>query len=198
MANPILRSFRSLHMFSGRDSQGQFWPYAGVAILLILAFAFIAMPFAVHDIFADMERFATEHPEAATVQRSPTSYSMSIDGSQPDAPHMDLSNFFLVMRGIVLLAVVLLSAAVSRRLHDCNRPAWFGLAPAIFLVAGIVLMPRMMDDMMTSPEPNFGMLGLLFLNNILYLVTLAGLIVQCALKGTAGPNRYGPEPTPAI
>lgn len=195
MTNPVLRGFRSLHVFSGRDTQSQFWPYAGVAVFLILAFAFIAMPFAVQDIFADMERFAAEHPEAVTVQQSPTSYSMSIDAGHPDAPQMDLSNFFLVMRGVVLLAVVLLAAAVSRRLHDCNRPAWFGLAPAIFLATGILVMPTMMNDMMNSSEPNFGLLGLLFLNNMLYLASLVGLIIQCAQKGVAGPNRYGPDPT---
>ena len=35
---------------------------------------------------------------------------------------------------------------------------------------------------------------LLFLNNLLYLVALASLIVLLVLGGTAGPNRFGPEP----
>lgn len=196
MPNPVLRGFRTLHVFSGRDTAGQFWPYAGVAVALIFAFMFVALPLAMQDIFADMERFAAEHPEAVTVHQSATSYSMSIDAGHPDAPSMDLSRFFLVMQGVVVLAVILLSAAVSRRLHDCNRPAWVGLVPVIFLIGGIVLMPRIMDDFMTSHEPDMGLFGLLFLNNMLYLATLAGLVIQCALKGTPGANRYGPAPEP--
>lgn len=194
MANPVLRGFAVIGRFSGRDSRGQFWPYAGVAAALVMAFAFIAMPFVMQDIFGDVERFAAEHPEAVTVQQSATTYSMSIDANHPNAPQIDLSNFFLVMQGAVLLALALLAAAVSRRLHDCNRPAWWGLLPAIFLVIGTVTVPVIMEDMMNAPVPNFGLLSLLFLNNVLYLASLVGLIIQCAQKGTAGSNRYGPEP----
>lgn len=198
MANPILRGFRSLGSFSGRDPAGDFWPYAGVVLIAVFAFAAVAMPLAMQGMFADMQQFAAEHPEATTVQQSPTSYSISIDAGHPDAPQLDMSNLFLVLGGVVALAAILLAAAVSRRLHDGNRPAWFGLAPLIFLTAGLVLFPRMMDDFMGSSEPNMGLFGLLFLNNILYLITLLALVVQCIQKGTTGPNRYGPEPEPRI
>lgn len=198
MANSILRGFRSLHVFSGRDTQAQFWPYAVVVFVAVFVLAGIGMAFAMQGMFAEMQQFAVEHPEAVTVERSATSYSMSIDANHPEAPQPDLSGVFVMMGGVVTLVVVLLAAAVSRRLHDCNRPAWLGLAPVIFLTSGLVLFPRMMDEMMASPEPNMGLFGLLFLNNILYLVTLGVLILQCALRGTAGPNRYGPAPAPLI
>ncbi len=196
MANSILRGVCSLHSFSGRDPRAQFWPYAIVVFVTVFVLAGMAMAIAMQGLFADLQQFAVEHPEVVTVQRSATSYSMSIDAANPKAPQPDLSIVFTLLGGVVAAAVVLMAAAVSRRLHDCNRPAWLGLAPVIFLISGLVLFPRMMDEMMNSPEPNMSLFGLLFLNNILYLVTLGALIVQCALKGTAGPNRFGPAPIP--
>lgn len=37
----------------------------------------------------------------------------------------------------------------------------------------------------------------MFVNNILYLITLVILIVLLALPGTRGPNRFGPDPVAA-
>lgn len=194
MTNAILRGLRSLHLFPGRDTAGQFWPYAAVVVTVTILVMGAGMSFAIQGLLADMQQFAADHPEATTIERSATSYSMSIDASHPDVPQLDLAPAFGVMAGVVALTAVLLAAAVSRRLHDCNRPAWLGLVPVIFLTSGLVLFPRMMDEMVNSAEPSMGLFGLLFLNNILYLVTLAALILQCALRGTAGPNRYGPAP----
>ena len=47
---------------------------------------------------------------------------------------------------------------------------------------------------MQSDEAAFGPFLLLFANNVLYMVSLIGLIVLLAMKGAPGPNRYGPEP----
>ena len=35
MANPIVRGFRNIARFSGRDSRGEFWPYAAVVFALV-------------------------------------------------------------------------------------------------------------------------------------------------------------------
>jgi uncharacterized membrane protein YhaH (DUF805 family) len=86
-----------------------------------------------------------------------------------------------------------LAAAVTRRLHDTGRAGWWGLPPLIFLIAGLALFPRMMATMMQSDEAAMGPFFLLFANNVLYMASLVGLIILLALRGTAGPNRYGPE-----
>jgi uncharacterized membrane protein YhaH (DUF805 family) len=194
MANPILRGFRNIARFSGRDGRGQFWPYAGVVVLAVFVFAAVALPLSMQGLFAEMEAFAVAHPEAATVHSSPGSYSIAIDAGHPLAPSPDLSGFFLTLTIMVILAVVLLAAAVSRRLHDCNRSALFGLVPVAFLAGGLILMSRLLASVSGAGEPNLALFGLLFANNALYMAALLALIVQCALEGRPGPNRYGPKP----
>lgn len=194
MTNPVVRGLTAIGRFSGRDSPGQFWPYAGASVALVFALAMVAMPIALQGILADLHIFAMAHPDAATIERSPTSYSISIDAGHPDAPQLDFQPFFMVVAAMAGALVILLAAAVSRRLHDCNRPAFFGLIPVVFLGGGLTLFPLMMQDFMTSQEPDLRLFGAVLLNNLLYLASLAALIIQCAWRGTPGPNRYGEEP----
>jgi uncharacterized membrane protein YhaH (DUF805 family) len=194
MANPVLRGLTAIGQFSGRDSLGQFWPYAGVVFALVFALAAVAMPVAMQGVLADMQSFANEYPEAATVERSSTSYSIAIDAGHPDGPQLNLTAFLMVLAAMVTSAIFLLAAAVSRRLHDCNRSALLGLVPVAFLVIGLILFPLMMRDFTNSSEPDLRLFGLLFLNNLLYMVSLLALVIQCAQRGTPGDNRYGAEP----
>jgi uncharacterized membrane protein YhaH (DUF805 family) len=95
---------------------------------------------------------------------------------------------------MVLACVGLLAAAVSRRLHDSGRRAYWGLMPLPFLLFGLTAFPAMMTQMTASGEPDLSLFFLLFFNNLLYMVALVSLIVFLALRGTTGPNRFGPEP----
>jgi len=194
MANPIVRGFRSIARFSGRDSRGEFWPYAGVVFALVFISFGIAMSVVMNEMFAGMQTFAATHPEAATVHSSPGSYSISIDASHPDAPELNLGPFFATLASMVLACVGLLAAAVSRRLHDSGRRAYWGLMPLPFLLFGLTAFPAMMTQMTASGEPDLSLFFLLFFNNLLYMVALVSLIVFLALRGTTGPNRFGPEP----
>lgn len=193
MANPIARGFRNLARFSGRDTRGQFWPYAGVVFALVFLACGGVMAFVMNDLFAEMQQFAAEHPEAATIQSSPGSYSISVDASHPEAPMPDLGAFFATLAGMVLTMVGLLAAAVSRRLHDSGRRAFWGLMPLPFLLFGLTGFPIMMTQAMASEAPNLGLFFLLFFNNLFYMVALVSLIVLLTLRGTIGPNRFGPE-----
>lgn len=196
MSNPIVRGLLSIATFSGRDRRGQFWPYAGAVVVLTFMVMAVCLPWAMSDTFAEMQQFAAQHPEAATVHSAPGQYSIEIDPTHPNAPMPDFRAFFAVLALAVGLAVALLAAAVSRRLHDRNKSALWGLLPVVFLSTGLVAFPAMMNDMMSSPRPNMGLFLLLFLNNVVYLLSLAGLVIVLSLPGNAGPNRFGPEPNP--
>lgn len=193
MANPIIRGFRNVTRFSGRDKRGQFWPYAGV-VFAVSFFAFgVCMALVMNAIFADMSAFAVAHPESATVQSSPGHYSIQIDGQHPEAPVPDFTLFFVGLWAMVGTVVVLLAAAVSRRLHDRNMRAYWGLLPVPFLAVASTGFPLLMHQAMQGEEPDMGLFLLLFLNNMVYLVALVTLIIMLAMRGTVGPNRFGPE-----
>lgn len=194
MANPIIRGFRSIARFSGRDTRGQFWPYVAVVFTLVFVTSGIAMAYVMSGIFTEMQQFAAEHPEAATIRSSPGNYSISVDASHPEAPMPDVGPFLATLAATVLMAVGLLAAAVSRRLHDSGRRAFWGLMPLPFLLVGLMGFPVLMSRMTASEEPDLGLFFLLFFNNVIYIVALASLIVLLALRGTKGPNRFGPEP----
>jgi uncharacterized membrane protein YhaH (DUF805 family) len=194
MTNPIIRGFGGVLRFSGRDTRGQFWPYAGVVFALVFLGFGMVMSVVMNGMLAEMQQFAAEHPEAATIQSSPGSYSISIDASHPEAPMPDLRPFLAAMAAMALTAVSLLAAAVSRRLHDSGRRAFWGLMPVPFLLFGITAFPLVTTQMMASEEPDLSLFFLLFLNNIAYLVALVSLIALLARQGTQGPNRFGPAP----
>lgn len=194
MANPVMQGLCGLTRFSGRDARSVFWPYAGVVIAGVFLGGGLAIAWAMEPVFRDMARFAAEHPEATTVQAAPGHYSISIDGSHPDAPVPDLARFFSVLAGIVGLAIALLAASVSRRLHDIGRRGWWGLLPVPFLAFGMIAFPIMIRDITTNPTPNLGLFFAIFASNVVYMLALATLVVLLCLRGAPGPNRFGEAP----
>jgi uncharacterized membrane protein YhaH (DUF805 family) len=193
MANPIVRGFRKLTQFSGRDTRGEFWPYAGVVFALVMVLgggaggvmmSRIMGEFVPHVIAPAMIASSLAPSDTVRVEVVETSPS-------PLAVMPDFTPFFWVQGATVLVFIGLMAAAVVRRLHDRNLPGWWGLAPVPFVAFGVFGMLLMLKSAMDTGMPNFALGGLLFLNNLLYMVTLIGLIIVLAQKGTPGPNRYG-------
>lgn len=194
MANPIIRGFSNLTRFSGRDRRVQFWPYAAVVLVLAFVAIGIGMGAVIGEVFRDMQAFAAAHPEATTVHSSPGSYSISVDASHPEAPIPDLTGFSITLGGCVIGAILLLAAAVARRLHDSGRSALWGLLPVPFLLFGIGFFPVLTQSMMAAEEPDLGLFFLLFANNMIYIGALGILVVLLCLGTARGANRYGEEP----
>lgn len=194
MANPIAHGFKSLTRFSGRDRRKTFWPYAAVVIFVTYALSMVFGFMAMIPMFTQMAEYASAHPEQTTVVAGPGEYSVSIDQGAPDVPVPDMSGFMYVMGAMSLFAVVLLAAAVSRRLHDSGRSGFWGLMPVPFLAAAMILTPSIMQATMAGMDPDMRLAGLLFLNNGLYFLALAVLIVFLCLPTKAGANRHGAEP----
>ncbi|MFJ6025181.1 DUF805 domain-containing protein [Brevundimonas sp. NPDC092305] len=193
MSNPLTHGFRNLTRFSGRDRRGLFWPHAAIVFILVFAVISIGMTFVITRMFGDTQSFAVANPDAVTIQSSSREYSMQVDPGYAGAPGIpEFKLLFAVVTGGVVLAIILLAAAVSRRLHDTGRAAWWGLVPAAFLGVCICLYPMAMQDMITSPTPNFALFGAGLVSGMIYNVTLVILIVMLALPGRLGPNRYGP------
>jgi len=189
----VRHGFTSLTRFSGRDPAQRFWPYVGAVIALFFFAAFATMAPIMAGTFARMQAFAAEHPDQATVTQGPGSYSIQIHGNHPELMP-DVTPFFTVMQVGAAVAVLLLAAAVTRRLHDRGRRGWWGLPPVIFLAGGLTLFPRVFQSTLggeVTPD-TMALFGLMMANNLLYLASLALLVVLLAGAGQPGENRFGP------
>lgn len=189
MMNAILNGFRRLADFRGRDRRGQFWPYALTVVAVSFIGLWLGMIPAMTTIFEHASAVAATNPEAATVVSGPGHYSVEIH----DQAYMpDMGPFFLVLRIGVAAIVVLLAAAVTRRLHDTGRAGYWGLPPVIFLTVGLTAFPIVMAKFMAEDGSGMSLFLLLFLNNMLYIASLIGLIILLSLDSKTTANRYGP------
>ena len=180
---------KNLANFRGREERRQFWPWVGLVMVISMGGMASAIAPVIHDAFAKVRRFAIEHPDQVTATRGPGSYSVQVHGYHPELlPDLDA---LVGGAGVVVTgAVLLLAAAVVRRLHDCGRRGLWGALPLPFLASGLALMPRLFH----MADPDLGLFALLFANNLIYIASLVLLVVLLTGRGTAGDNRFGPPP----
>lgn len=194
----LKEGYFGLFRFGGRMALGPFWIYAGVNMLL----AFIATAFAFDPVFkkmaADTARIAREHPEDVTITQGPGHYSVQIRGNHGEI----MPDLEYLVGGMVAISAVfflLMAAAAVRRLHDSNRNGIWVILPVPFLMAGLILMPRLAEQIQQSAgspdvRPFMGPFLLLMANNALYLLSILILMVLFALSGSQGANRFGEPP----
>jgi uncharacterized membrane protein YhaH (DUF805 family) len=181
----IRHGLANLARFSGRDDRATFWPYAGmVAGLLVIGTALVAVPVAM-----------SVSARAATAAQVP----LQIGGYHPEL----MSDFGSLLGGmsiIVALAIVLLAAAITRRLHDVNRRGFWALLPLPFLMAGFRILPELfngVDAALATDDRKISFYTLIITDNLFYLIAFALLIVFLARKSYRGDNRFGPGSGPA-
>lgn len=191
----ISRGFTSLFRFGGRDSPGQFWPYAAVVFVMGFVVMGFGMATAMEPLFEQAILAAQQNPDSVHVTQSPTHYSVQIEPGAGFAP--DFSNFFLTLGAGAALLIGLLAAAVTRRLHDRGLSGFIGLVPVVFLVTGLVGMQRLMAAF-DSPDFDERLFFLIFLNNLIYMASLAGLVILLILPGQPRRNAYGDPADPRV
>jgi uncharacterized membrane protein YhaH (DUF805 family) len=121
----------------------------------------------------------------------------------------------MVFSAIMAVAyVILVAAAVTRRLHDGDRSGWWASPIFVLHVVGPLIyaayFPKVFGAMMTSAastrpggppyfaDPAFQSMmnsfsWITLVQSVGFLATIA-LVVLLALPGTVGPNRYGGDP----
>lgn len=198
MANPIVRGFSKLAQFSGRDTRGEFWPYAGTVVVLVFFIGGMAGAVFMSRIIAELAPYATDN-EVLIAPAAPSDQVLVEVASPPPpviTPMPDLQPFILIQAATAALTIALLAAAVSRRLHDRSTSGWWGLSPVPFIALGLLGFHALFRDFGVG-EPNLGLFGLLFLNNVAYLAALVTLIILLALPGSPRANRHGEARTAA-
>ena len=180
----------NLTNFAGREDRGAFWPYVACVFAFMMAGMTAIMVPMMMNTFAKMQQFAVAHPEQATIESGPGSYSITIQGSHPELMP-DFGNIIGAVAAVCILVICLLAAAVVRRLHDRGKSGLWGLMPVPFLMAGFAIMPVAMREL----DSDITLFFILFFNNLIYLVCLGALVLLLAGAGSLGENRYGPPPT---
>lgn len=161
-------------------------------VLNMAVAAFVMFPI-MFESFAKMDRFVREHPDQGTITTGPGTYSVQGQGYHPELMP-DISGFIQSVQISTLVPVLLLAAAVARRLHDTGRSGFFGLLPLPFLTVGLTLFPRFLAQTMSEVSPDMNRFAILFANNMLYLALLGLLAFLLARKSSMGDNRFGPPP----
>ena len=89
----------------------------------------------------------------------------------------------MVLMGIIYIVAIVSGIAVGiKRLHDCDKSGWWLLV--FYLVPGLFSGGAMnMDDSV-------------ILNLLSFAVSIWGIVQLGFLRGTIGPNRFGPDPIP--
>lgn len=114
-----------LWRFSGRETSAQFWPWVAIVMILNMAVAAFVMVPMMFESIAKMDRFVREHPDQGTITTGPGTYSVQVHGYHPELMP-DIGSFMLSIQLAALASVLLLAAAVVRRLHDTGKSGFLG------------------------------------------------------------------------
>ena len=100
------------------------------------------------------------------------------------------SESLLAVQAILTAVTLVPTLAVGvRRLHDSNRSGWWILMA--FIGGGLA---KLANKLLTVNEATLPLAGLMI---VVSLVMLVSLFVFLLLPGTAGDNRFGPNPRDA-
>jgi uncharacterized membrane protein YhaH (DUF805 family) len=190
LLSAIRSGFGGILSFGGRSGRADFWIYA--VFIFILAFLAWAIVFGMEMArsFEQVQRYAAENPDKVTIAAGPGQYSVKIkDGAPGVGP--DFAHLLKWLAFIGFASIALLAAAATRRLHDTNKSGWWAVIPLPFLFGGLWMMALVHADMNSAAQLNMGLFGLVFVNNLIYLIALgfAGFLLLRA--GTKGENRFG-------
>ena len=182
-----------LARFPGRETRGEFWPYVAFLFILqtIVVFA-ILVPIVV-DMMVRVQRFVIEHPQGLPpANAGPGPYGPGMPVLPPELMP-DFAGMMMPMAALNLAFVLLVGAAVVRRLHDRDMSGLWALLPLPFMILGQILAPKIFAAFTAPGPPDSQTFLLIQLNALLFWAALIILIVLLAQPGTEGPNRYGPE-----
>ncbi len=153
---------RNVRRFTGRDTKQQFFPYLGFCFLSMMLLS-----------------------QLAAMAFMPTLFTF---GSRPDPFEFEtmMRRQALISSVLGVALIVLLAAAVARRLRDTARSAWWGLLPLPFLFTGLALFFQMLRE---DNQLQVSYFLIAFPVIVVYLATLAILLWLLTR-----PSHYPPPP----
>jgi uncharacterized membrane protein YhaH (DUF805 family) len=178
---------RGLATFTGRENREPFWLWMLIVYVAQTMLSMVAsVPMFVWMFQRIGHAVATSNPDELKDQQA-----MFHDM----APLMMWMGAVSAVLGVLFMLMV--AAAIVRRLHDGNRSGWWATPVALLNIASQVSGLMMMAAGKLNPVPgkpfaatqqSFGLI------QFLALLALVGLVVMLILPGTDGDNRFGPDP----
>jgi len=169
--------------FDGRINRAKYWyaVYVGIIHCLVRLVWLVFLAFALNAIFGTSVN--SVHLNIYDIFNDPPSFPfrVSFGGSGPSWLVSLL--FYAAAISNFVFAIRFLAATAVRRLHDRNKRGWW-IVP--FFIAP-VLLSKMGEWLGDSYPADFLML-------VAIALCLWGFVEILCLRGTRGPNRFGPDP----
>jgi uncharacterized membrane protein YhaH (DUF805 family) len=169
--------------FEGRLNRAKYW-YAllvGVTDCLFRLVFLVFLVFALNAIFGTSVK--SVHLDIYDIFNDPPSFPFRISFGSSGFAWLVSLLFYAAATPKLVAAARLLAATAVRRLHDRNKSGWW-IVP--FFMAPILL-GKVGDWLGDSYAADLLML-------VLIAVSLWGFVEILCLRGTRGPNRFGPDP----
>jgi uncharacterized membrane protein YhaH (DUF805 family) len=184
----IRHNLANLLRFSGRDSRASFWPYAITIFLLSMVVDLLLFVPIVSDMMTRTMAYAQAHPEG---------FPKAAAG-QPQVlpPELmpDIGRMVGPMTAVSIATILLLAAAIVRRLHDRDKIGWWGALPLPFDAVAYFMGFAAARTMTVWPPKPSPLTAISSVNSLCWWVAIIVLIVMLVGEGTRGPNRFGEEP----
>jgi uncharacterized membrane protein YhaH (DUF805 family) len=174
-----------LFSFEGRINRFKYW-YALFASGIFCLVLMLLLAFVIGGILGADVKSIHIQGHVLDVFQNPPSFPFSASFGDADAtPHAALIALIFHVAGtpILIFGIWFLAATTIKRLHDRNKSGWWIIA---FFVAPALLngIADALDDSNTE----------VLLLLVAVSLNLWGFFELLLLKGTRGPNRFGPDP----
>jgi uncharacterized membrane protein YhaH (DUF805 family) len=172
--------------FDGRINRAKYWftLYAGMVTCLVRLVFLMFLVFALDVVFGTSVK--SFHLNIYDIFNDPPSFPLRVSfGDSGPAAWLVSLIFYAGVTPIIVAAVRILAATAVRRLHDRNKSGWW-IVP---LFIAPVLLSKVGDWLGDSYPADF-------LRLVLIALSLWGFVEILCLRGTRGPNRFGPDPHP--
>jgi uncharacterized membrane protein YhaH (DUF805 family) len=169
--------------FEGRFNRAKYWfaLYVGVISCLVRLVFLVFLVFALNAMFGTSVK--SVHLNIYDIFNDPPSFPFRVSFGGSGYVWLVSLLFYAGATPIFVFAVRLLAATTVKRLHDRNKSGWwivpFFIAPSLLSKAGDWLGDSYLAD---------------FLMFVMIALSLWGFVEMLCLRGTRGPNRFGPDP----
>jgi uncharacterized membrane protein YhaH (DUF805 family) len=194
----IKRGFAGLFRFGGRDTRGQFWPFA----LIVLGIEFLGSMVVTAQAALGAMGGAFESIRAAEGGQVDQA---AMQGQMMQSMMGNMQHTVIISAIIGAVGTLALLAATARRLHDRNWSGWWLAGAIIAQIAGAYFAQKQLAAInqitdwsnaaaMAEISVNAGMGG-----TIVSLATWGFyiiMLVQLVQEGTPGANRFGAGAAP--